>query len=1136
MVSIATMVALASLVVVALTITGPTMRKTLNNSLNTYNHPDIIIRSSHGLDYEDELILKRDKDIDKLAMVKTSDLIEDDNLIRLKSYNKYITKSVITNGRMPENKNEIALDTSLSDKYKIGDKLKFSYVENSNIDEKTMNNMSYKLVGFFKTSDYFMEDMKALSYTAKKEIDGYAYVLEDNFATDKFGEANIIYKQTKDLDKNSNNYQNFVNKKDTKIKKDIENRPREVLKTIKKDANSQLDDAQDDINKAKDELNKNRNELDDARDELDKGYRDYEQAKYSFNKQISDGESQLEKSRIELIDGQNKLDQAKLSYRDNLRRYNSEIESAENEIIKKEKDLKRAESDLEKRQSQIDDGYDKLSKEYDEPSNRLQSQKVQLDNFKKEIDKKSLELEELINYQNRISDESKNSNIEDSKFEYLQEQIENLNYELDIDRQEYENQLVDYQLNQEELSTTYAKEKSSLDKSYMIIDKKKAEIDQAYLQLKEAKRELYIRKSDGKTQLESASDEINQRQSDIDQGWTDYNKGIEELNFKKTNGREELKKSYQKLLDGEDEYQNNLANFKENENNALNQINEGEDEIAENRDNLARLYDPIYDVETIYDNEGINTYYQNSLNMDELTKIFPSFFYLVAMLVTLTTMKRYIDEQRNINGILKSLGYRDSQVSQRFYIYGIIPTLIGSIIGAILARFIVTDIIVEAYSTGFANLSIDYVNAIPYIIFAVLLSTLLIALTIYITSKKTISDTPADLLRPKTPDSGKKILLERIGIIWRKLSFMQKITARNIFRYKSRIFMTLFGVAGCTALTFFGFAMIDSIKDTVDYQQNQISHYDLIALLDEKAKDEQVDEFKESIKGYSSMPIRLEDINIDKNGKSRDISLIIAELDNINDFFTLRNPDASPIDLSSEEALISEKASNLLDIKANDRIKLEYDDISFDLNISNIIENYTGDYIFVSKDKFKDLSKKSPKINAYYLKGDVNKIIDSIEDEPALNATIDASVIYASMDSLMDNLNLVIAVITLISVLLALVVLYNLININVSERKRELATIKVLGFYPREVTSYIFREIFILTLLGILVGYVLGYAMFRYIIYIVAPKDILLSYRVHPSSFLLSGGITIAISLVLLFVVHKNLKKIDMAEAMSSGE
>lgn len=1135
--SIAIMVGLAALVVVALTLTGPSMRNTLDKSLETYNHADMIVTSTYGLDYEDELILKRDPDIEKMTLVKTADLMEGENLIRLKSYNKDIKKSLVVEGRMPEKPGEIALDIGLANNRKIGDELSFSYIENARVDEEVMKSLTYKVVGFFKSSDYFMEDMREISFTAKKEIDGYAFVMEDDFDTDKFGEINISYKKTKDMDRTSDEYLAYVDKKQEEIEEAFANRPGEVLADIRSDSKKDLDDAQKDIDDAKDQISDAEKKLQDGRKDLDQANIDYQKGKEDFAKEIADAEKKLEDSKAELINGQNELESGKLTYQNNLRNFKDKISAAEAELKANEEKLVSGQAEIDQGKKDLEVGYKKLDEEFAGPRNELAKALEKLQATKAELDAKKAEIDLL---ESSIENPEVNENVPDENQETPKpspEEIAAMKAQLEQGYQEYEKGMADYESNKNEIENRYNDEKSKIDSAKAELDAKQKEIDQGFGKLTAGKEELTNNRISGQRALDSAKAQIDQNQAKIDKGWTDYKAGINKLADERAKGQKELEDAYQEILDGEEEYKTNLSKFENEKKDAQKDIADGEDQISDAKDTLARLVDPEYDIQTIRDNEGINTYYQNSLNMDELTKVFPTFFYMVAMLVTLTTMKRFIDEQRTINGTLKALGYSNKQISQRFYLYGIIPTFIGSIIGAIIGRFVVAEVIIKAYSSGFSNLGIDYVNALPYMIFAVILSSLLVALTVFLSSKETLKETPAALLLPKSPDPGKKILLEKIKPIWKRLSFLQKITSRNLFRYKSRMFMTLFGVGGCTALTFFGFAMIDSIKDTINLQKDMISHYDVIAVVDEKAKGTDIESFNKKIKPYKSHPIRMEDIKLKADDKTHEASLVVADsTDDFDSFISLYDLKRNPIKLEGEEAVMTEKISKALKLAPGDTIKLSYKDKAYDFTISNIAENYTGNYIYMDKDKFEAITGGKLTTNASYLIGDADQIIEDIEDESAVNAIINSTVIYASIDVLMANLNLVIGVITLISVMLALVVLYNLININVSERKRELATIKVLGFYPKEVTSYIFREIFILTILGIILGYFLGIAMFRYIIDVVAPRDILLAYGVHFTPFLYSGLITIAISIVLLLIVHNKLKKIDMAEAMSSGE
>lgn len=351
------------------------------------------------------------------------------------------------------------------------------------------------------------------------------------------------------------------------------------------------------------------------------------------------------------------------------------------------------------------------------------------------------------------------------------------------------------------------------------------------------------------------------------------------------------------------------------------------------------------------------------------------------------------------------------------------------------------------------------------------------------------------------------------------------------------MFMTIFGVGGCTALLFFGFAMIDAIKDTSSIQQEEIQHYSAVSIINTKAKKEDLANYKKLVDAYDNISVYNESASLKRNGEKLDLSIIVPENDEkLKDYVSLRDKYRNPIDLTTKNIVITENIANKLGIKKGDRLKLEVDGENIEITVGDISENYISDYMYISRKYYDDNIGGDLVYNSNLMKADPGEIKYKLDDNKAVNALINKTGAYESMDALLANLNLVISVITLISSALAIVVLYNITSINVGERKRELATIKVLGFYSKEVTSYIYREIFILTILGIVLGYFLGYAMFRYIIAIVAPEDIMIAYRTHIISYVIAAAITLVISLLILLFVHKDLKRIDMAEAMSSGE
>lgn len=1122
--SIMIMVALASLVVVGLLLSGPSMRKSLNNSLNEYEHPDLIVRSTYGLDYEDEALIRKDEGIDKINFIKATDLKIGEDIIRLKEYKTGISKSVITEGKIPSKDDEIILDENLKDKYNIGDELSFSYINDEQKDDQKMANLTYKLVGFYKSSDHFMEDMKEISPLGKSEIAGFAYVLPNNFLSDKYHEANIVYKDLLTLDKMSSSYIKKINSKKDDLTDRIKNRPDQVLNKIKKDADKEILDAEADLTDAEKKLSDNEKKLIKSKNDLDEGFRKYEANKSEFNEEIANGESELAKAKNDLDQGREKLEAGKREYQANLTKYENEIKNAEEELDKKQKNLNLGLAQIDGPKKEIEKAYEELNEKFESSFNKLEEAEASLILEENYINAKKQELEEA-------------KRLKDQNDPDLIEKINQLNEEIQTSQASYEAGKAEYDKNKKELDEKYSQAKFELDQKLGELRAKEEELNKAQAQLDEANKKLANKKSLGKAELDRAYASIKNSEGELNQGQRDYENGLAELRRNKEEGKNKLAQAYDELIDGQNKYQDAKEKFDEEKTKARKDIDKAKKDIGDSKESLLTLQDPEYSVESIFDNRGINTYYQNSLNMDRLSKVFPAFFYLVAMLVTLTTMKRYIEEQRTINGCLKSLGYTNRDIAKRFYIYGISPTIIGALLGAVIGRFVILKVIFTAYSTGFKILSMEVINSLPALLISVLVSTFLIAFTVFISSRETVKEVPANLLKAKAPDAGSKIFLERIKFLWKRLSFMAKITSRNLFRYKSRMFMTIFGVGGCTALLFFGFAMIEAIKDTSSIQQEEIQHYSVISMVNTKAKEEDLDNYKKLVANFDNINVYNESANLEKNGKKRDLSIIVPENDEkLKDFVSLRDKHRNPINLTSKNIVITENIAKNLGIKNGDRLKFEIDGENTEVTVGDISENYISDYMYISRKYYDDNIGKNLVYNSNLIKSDPGEIKDKLNDNKAVNVLINKTGAYESMDALLANLNLVISVITLISSALAIVVLYNITSINVGERKRELATIKVLGFYAKEVTSYIYREIFILTILGIVVGFFLGYAMFRYIIGIVAPEDIMIAYRTHIISYVIAAAITLVISLVILLFVHKDLKRIDMAEAMSSGE
>lgn len=1142
--SIFIMILLASSVIVGLFLTGPSMRNTLDETLVEFNHPDIEVKSTYGLNTEDQAIIENDKSIEKLSYIKTYDALSGEDLIRLKSYSEDLGKISIVKGREVRNKDEIVLDINFKDQYKLGETIKFKSANKDKLGD-FLDRDEYKIVGFAKSSDYLFDGINDFSYIGKRLLDGFALVKEENFKKDTIAEADISYKESKNLDKFSKEYKSIVGEKKDKLEDDFKNRPKEALEKIKSDANKEIKDAEDDLNKAENELTDKEKELKDAKIALENGFKEYNQGKKEFEDQIKSGQDQLNNSKIELDNGLNELEKAKETYRASEEEFLTKISAGQAQIDQGRAEINKAKEDFEASYQEYQAGFDEFQSQFEGPKNELDQAKSQLDLAKEEIDANTGQYSYLLQNIEKLEaslDSGELSNEEYLKtYQEIQEQkalAEGMKKELDGAKASYEENLLSYQEKRDAFDAAYNENKIPLDQAKEKLDQGKAQLDQKENELTKAQESLNAQKAQGQKELDNAKAQINENEAKLKQGQIDYQNGLKELEDNKIKGEAELKKSYQTLLDNQKKYKEGKEEYDKNVGKAKEEIADGKKEIEDSKKNLLTLKDPVYSIEDIMDNKSISSYHKNSENIDELSKVFPTFFYFVAILVTLTTMKRYIDEQRGHIGTLKSLGYSNKDIENKFYIYGLLPTILGSIVGAIFGRNVLAKIIFDAYSSGFEVLPINYAPSSFVILFTIVLSAFLIFLTIYITNRKVVNENTADLLRERAPKRGSRIFLERISFIWNKLSFMHKVTFRNLFRYKSRMFMTLFGVGGCTALIFFGFAMQDSVKDTSKLQRELITKYDVLSVYDTDSESKDIDDYKNFIKNEETSPISYQTGKVSTEEGSVDVKLIaFKNKKDVHKFINIIDLKRQKIELSDKGAIITENIARKNKLSAGDELEFKDEDgRKKKIKIENICENYLEDYIYMSEKVYQATFDENPVYNSDLIKTNNKDFVDKLKEKEAVQVISEPNSLYKNIDNLMKNLNLVIVIITIVSSILAIVVLFNLTNINIGERIKELATIKVLGFYPKEITGYIYRETFILTIIGIFLGYLLGYAMFRYVLNVVAPDGILISYRIHFRSCLIAALITIGISFIIMIVVHKKLKSIDMAEAMKSVE
>lgn len=621
--------------------------------------------------------------------------------------------------------------------------------------------------------------------------------------------------------------------------------------------------------------------------------------------------------------------------------------------------------------------------------------------------------------------------------------------------------------------------------------------------------------SEKKSQLESSKKEAINR--------------FESSKLELKNGKEELEK-------GKEEYEKSKEIFER-------EISSAEAKIKKAENDVKSIEEPSWYILDRNSHYSYVDYKNNADSIDKLAKIFPVFFFLVAALVCLTTMTRMVDEQRINIGTLKALGYSKYKIVSKYLIYSFLASFLGSIVGLAIGLTIFPIVVFDAYGIMYTLPKVELEFNIPISISITIIAILVTTLSAFFACYKELIETPSALMRPKPPKDGKRILIERINFIWNKLSFIGKVTVRNIFRYKKRFFMTVFGIAGCTALIVTGFGIKDSIKTIVDKQFGEIFRYNLTISIDKDSSElEKQNIISES--GLSEVDkllmIQSESAKIVTGDGDKDIYIIVPEsLDKLDQFINLQNRlSKEKLKLNNDGVILSEKAATKANVKVGDDVKVKVNNKEFSLKVSGIAENYTFNYLYMSskyyKEKFEiDSNFNSILVNTSIIENE-DQFSKSIMDKPIVKSVSFNTGIKDNFDNTIQSLNYVVLVMIVSAGALAFVVLYNLTNVNISERIREIATIKVLGFYNNEVSAYIYRENIILTVFGIVFGEILGVFLHRFIMITVEMDNMMFGRSIDSLSFILSALLTIVFAVLVNIVMYYKLKKVKMIESLKS--
>lgn len=601
-------------------------------------------------------------------------------------------------------------------------------------------------------------------------------------------------------------------------------------------------------------------------------------------------------------------------------------------------------------------------------------------------------------------------------------------------------------------------------------------------------------------------------------------KEISSARTKINNGKKQIEKARKELENNRKKADKEFAD-------AYKKIEDAKKEIDE-------LEKPKWYILDLDSNVGYYSFSQDSERINKLAKVFPLLFYIVAVLVSLTTMTRMVEEERGELGTLKSLGYNDNQILFKYIIYALLATTIGSVLGVIIGSKTIPSIIYGMYSLMY-TLG-DFINSFD--LTSALLGSLIaigcILLSTYLAVKKSLKEVPAELLRPKSPAIGKRVLLERIPFIWKRLSFSRKVTIRNVFRYKKRFLMTILGIAGCTGLIITGFGIQDCITNMVPNQYEKIFSYDLEITFnkDSKTLDKDYEEISKLKEFTSTLKVNKEAIDILNKDTNQTVQLIVP-FNDYNDFIKIQDRKTKKQYSLKDKIYVSEKLYKLLNLKENDTLKIKLDDKEYTTKVGGSTENYIMHYIYMSKDVYNSNSYNTMLVKVNNLTNDARKELSKkLKEYDSVSKLTYNSLSRTVFDDAMENFGQVSGVLIVSAGLLAFVVLYNLSSINISERKRELASIKVLGFYDNEVYNYIGRENKILTFIGMLLGCLIGYILTMYIIKTCELDITMFSPKISIYSYIYSLGITLVFTVLVDIATYFSLKHIKMVESLKSVE
>ncbi|HGF1449978.1 TPA: FtsX-like permease family protein [Streptococcus suis] len=1096
--SIFNLMMIGAIALIGLKVTSPNMEKTAQAYLEKAQTMDLAVMSDMGLDDADIAELETIEGAQlEMGFFKDVTLDSDQQAVRVFSKPSTISLYQVQSGHLPQSDDEIALSPSLAKGYKLGDQVKLTEPDrNGTVLTKT----SFTLVGIVTSPEIWDNVTMGLASSGNGQLAGYALVEPTVFDSEVYMIARLSYDELDDLAYYQDSYEAKVASYQQEMDQLLADNGQDRLARIQAQGQEEIATGQEELDTAKDDLAAGAVQLEKSRADIQSG-----------QEQLDNAHIQLQEKEVELAQAKYTLDQTKESLNQTksrldtslaeLERSRAFLEASKAELDQAASELEQAKSILASKQTELDQWASKI--------NQAQADWFQKQESLKQIISQTLgPSQSLADYPDLLAQQTS---------------LDQVKVGIDQELQAYNQAQSDYQAARKLLQEKETKYQTGL---------------QDY-------QTGLTHYQTGRSQYDEGLAQYQAGLAQYEVGLAQYQAGQEQL----TAGKNQLKVESAHISQAESQLAQAQSDFDKQKATAETEITQAQTDLSQAQSELKSLEEPIYQTytrSTLPGGEGYTTYKNATGSIAAVGNIFPVVLYLVAALVTFTTMTRFVDEERTRAGLFKALGYTDRQIMTKFVLYGLGAGIAGTLVGILAGNFILSPmiaaIITESTVIGDAQL-----HLYPFWILLALVFALLSAvLPAYLVARKELKEKPASLLLPKPPVQGSAILLERLPFIWNRFSFTHKVTARNIFRYKKRMFMTIFGVAGSVALLFGGLGIRSSISGVVDRQFGDIMQYDMIVVDNSRASEAEkkaVDDLLTSQAVASRLPIAYEQLaeEIDGLNQALTISLLVTEKMDLSDYIQLRQAGSGDLlSLTDSGIILSKKLASLYGVRAGDRLTLTINQQPVTVKVAGVSELYAGHFIYMTAAYYEEVTGQAYQANASLVKVSQSSTSQSQDlaaqllSKKGVVALVQNRSLIAMLETVASSLQSIMIILVVLSILLGLVILYNLTNINVAERIRELSTIKVLGFHNREVTLYIYRETIVLSLIGVVLGLGGGILLHRVLLEMIGSNSIIFNPQVSLEVYLIPILAIAAILTGLGWYVNRSLRKVDMLEALKS--